>query len=92
MEAEKVYVRRYQSPQIQRSDKEKNSKKTNWTYQNQAKLIRCNNKIGGCLCGNPLAKVSQNKVLIKRNGREILVSRECSILIKCERCGKYTKI
>lgn len=61
--------------------------------QSTKKIFHCNCiKENGLPCGNPLYAVKNGDVIIKRHGREINVSTQSTIKIKCERCGGITRV
>lgn len=53
-------------------------------------LVRCAGHRDGKPCGNPLAKIYEDALVIKRNGREVRVPRAQETEIRCERCGERT--
>ena len=56
-------------------------------------IVHCNCiKENGLPCGNPLYAVKKDELIIKRHGREIYLSTQSTIKIKCERCGGITKV
>lgn len=58
----------------------------------KTKILRCRHLIAnGTICGNTIAKICNDSVIITRFGRETRISTG-KIEIKCERCGQWTAV
>lgn len=57
-------------------------------------LVKCLHERNGRTCGNPIYLRKENSIIIKRHGREVIleIGENTSAVVRCERCGKYTRI